>query len=89
MNRSDVRTQLSQSKENFNAHYNYILKAYPELAWRMRKMDQAVTHFEDVIEFLLEENKENDLTLRETTREAGQLIQATIDRLDLNTYETL
>lgn len=89
MNIPETVSKLAKLKAKFNTHYEAISDDYPELTWRMRQLDQVVTGFEDIIDDLIENAEANDLSKRETTRKAGQLIQEVIIKLELKTFESL
>lgn len=89
MNIPKTVEKLAGLKKRFNEHYEIISERYPELSARLRELDKVVTGFEDIIDDLIENAQANDLSKRETTRQAGQLIQKVIIELELKTFESL
>ena len=89
MQKSETLQRLAEAKAIFNDQYNYLYDAFPEIAWRLRLIDQTITAFEDEIETLLALNTQLSNQRRKPLPNVAEVVAQVLEKMDLESYEEL
>lgn len=89
MPNSETLQRLAEAKAIFNAQYNYLYDAFPEIAWRLRLIDQTITAFEDEIETLLALNAQLSNERRKPLPNMAEVVAEVLEKMELQSYDEL